>query len=120
MNPSDGPAVLSSSGSMIEEVQRRSGLSQAELARRAGLPRSVLNVYLRGRREPGADTLLRIASAGGMAVRLDERKPPVDAERASRILVQVLELAEALPFRPRAEMGYPPLAEQLAKRSQVR
>lgn len=98
---------------LIEDIQRRSGLSQAELARRAGIPRSVLNVYLRGRREPGADALLRLAAAGGQELRLAERKPPVDPERASKILVQVLELAEALPFRPRAEIPYPPLAQRL-------
>jgi transcriptional regulator with XRE-family HTH domain len=102
--------------SLIDEIQRQSGLSQAELARRAGIPRSVLNAYIRGSREPGADALLRIAAAGGMALRAESRKPPVDPDRASRILVQVLELAEALPFRPRAEMLFPPLAEQLAKR----
>jgi uncharacterized protein len=100
--------------SLIEGVQRRSGLSQAELARRAGIPRSVLNVYLRGRREPGSETLLRIAAAGGLGLQLSKRKPPVDPERASRILIQVLELAEALPYRPRAEMQYPPLAGRLA------
>ena len=99
---------------MVDEIRRRSGLSQAELARRAGIPRSVLNVYLHGHREPGAETLLRIAAAGGLNLEFSERKPPVDPERAGRILVQVLELAEALPFRPRAEMQYPPLAERLA------
>jgi transcriptional regulator with XRE-family HTH domain len=102
-----------SPASVVEEIQRRSGLSQAELARRAGIPRSVLNVYVRGRREPGADALMRIASAAGFDLRLVERKPPVDPERAGRILVQVLELAEALPFRPRAELQFPPLAERL-------
>jgi uncharacterized protein len=101
---------------LIGEIRRQSGLSQAELARRAGIPRSVLNAYIRGSREPGVDALLRIAAAGGMELRAEPRKPPVDQERASRILVQVLELAEALPFRPRAEMQFPPLAERLAKR----
>lgn len=101
--------------SFVAEIHRRSGLSQAELARRAGIPRSVLNVYIKGRREPGADALMRIASAAGFRLDLTERKPPVDPERASRILVQVLELAEALPFRPRAEMQYPPLVERLGR-----
>jgi transcriptional regulator with XRE-family HTH domain len=99
---------------MACEILRRSGLSQAELARRAGLPRSVVNSYVRGKREPGADALARLAAAGGFRFELSRRKPPVDEERASRILVQVLELAEALPFRPRAELGYPQLAERLA------
>jgi transcriptional regulator with XRE-family HTH domain len=101
------------SASMVDQIRRRSGLSQAELARRAGLPRSVLNVYLHGRREPSAEALRRIAAAGRFDLKLVERKPPVDPERASKILVQVLELAEALPFRPRAEMQFPPLIERL-------
>ncbi len=108
--------VPTSTISLIGEIQRRSGLSQAELARRAGVPRSVLNAYLRGGREPGSDTLLRIAAAAGLNLRVDRRRPPVDPDRASRILVQVLELAEALPFRPREEMEFPPLAERLARK----
>jgi transcriptional regulator with XRE-family HTH domain len=109
----DSPVAL------LAQVLRGSGLSQAELARRAGLPRSVLNAYLHGTREPGSDALLRIVAAGGMELRLGRRKPPVDEERASRILVQVLELAEALPFRPRAEMEFPPLAQRLARQAQA-
>ena len=97
------------------EILQKSGLTQAELARRAGLPRSVLNAYLRGSREPGVDALLRIAGAAGVKLELEERRPPVDPHRASFILNQVLGLAEALPYRPRAEMAYPPLKDRLAK-----
>jgi transcriptional regulator with XRE-family HTH domain len=102
------------SASLVRQICDRSGLSQAELARRAGLPRSVVNVYARGHREPGADALARLAAAGGLDIGLSPRRPPVDVERASRILVQVLELAEALPFRPRPELGYPRLSEKTA------
>ena len=89
-------------------------MSQAELARRAGMPRSVVNAYVKGTREPGVEALSRLAAAGGLELKLNRRKPPVDAERAGRILVQVLELAEALPFRPRAGLDYPRLSERLA------
>jgi transcriptional regulator with XRE-family HTH domain len=102
-------------GSLVADIQARSGLSQAELARRAGIPRSVLNVYVRGNREPGADALARIAAAAGFQLELAERRPPVDEDRASRILVQVLDLAEALPFRPQAEIPYLPLPESLGR-----
>jgi transcriptional regulator with XRE-family HTH domain len=107
----------SRSANIVEDVLERSGLSQAELARRTGIPRSVLNVYVRGHREPGADALMRIAAAGGYELTLSERRAPVDAERAGEILVQVLELAEALPYRPRAEIDVPPIAQRLAERA---
>ena len=96
------------------EILTQSGLSQAELARRAGIPRSVVNAYVRGKREPGSDALARLAAAGGFDLTLSPRRPPVDAERASEILVQVLELAEALPYRPKPELGYPRLPDRIA------
>ncbi len=103
--------------SLVKEIQERSGLSQAELARRAGLPRSVVNAYLKGSREPGAHALARLAAAGGFELQLGRREPPVNAERAGKILVQVLELAEALPFKPTAELGYPRLADRLSPKA---
>lgn len=78
------------------------------------MPRSVVNAYLKGTREPGADALARLAAAGGFELRLGRRRPPVDAERAAKILVQVLELAEALPYRPRPTLDYPDLRDRLS------
>lgn len=104
-----------SARALIADVLEQSGLSQAELARRAGLPRSVLNAYLKGNREPGGDVLLRIVAAGGVELGIGKRLPPVDPKRAGKILNQVLGLAEALPYRPRAEMAYPPLKDRLSK-----
>jgi len=101
----------------LRQILKESGLSQAELARRAGMPRSVVNAYVKGSREPGADALARLAAAGGLELRLARRRPPVDAERADKILVQVLELAEALPFKPRATLDYPHLPDRLARRA---
>jgi transcriptional regulator with XRE-family HTH domain len=86
---------------VIAEILRKSGLSQADLARRAGMPRSVVNVYLHGKREPGVDAVARLAAAGGLELGLRRRRPPVDPKRAGEILVQVLELAEALPYAPK-------------------
>lgn len=93
----------------VAAIWRASGLRQVELARRAGLPRSVLNAYIRGSRRPRADALMRIVAAAGLELRLSPRRPPGDAEEAGRRLVQVLGLAEALPFRPRAELEFPGL-----------
>ncbi len=100
--------------SVVGEILAGSGLTQAELARRAGMPRSVVNAYVQGKREPGADALARLAAAGGFDLTLTPRRPPVDEERASKILVQVLELAEALPFRPRPELTFPRLSDRIA------
>jgi transcriptional regulator with XRE-family HTH domain len=110
----DSTIAAKPAASLVGQIQARSGLSQAELARRAGLPRSVVNAYFRGNREPGADALARLAAAGGFELELAARKPPVDVDRASKILVQVLELAEALPFRPRPDLDYPNLADRIA------
>jgi hypothetical protein len=79
------------------------------------MPRSVVNAYVRGKREPGSDALARLAAAGGFDLTLSPRIPPVDVKRASRILVQVLELAEALPYRPKPELGYPSLPDRIAR-----
>jgi transcriptional regulator with XRE-family HTH domain len=98
---------------IAKEILDRSSLTQAELARRAGMPRSVVNAYVRGKREPGADALARLAAAGGLELTLARRRPPVDVDRASKILVEVLELAEALPFRPRPELRYPHLPDRV-------
>ncbi|MFL5439087.1 MAG: helix-turn-helix domain-containing protein [Myxococcales bacterium] len=99
---------------LLREIQRRSGLSQAELARRAGLPRSVINTYLRGHREAGASALSRIAAAAGLELALEPRTPPVDPKRAGRRLAQVLDLAEALPFRRATTLRYPKLPGRAA------
>lgn len=106
----------SPAAAVASEVIARSGLSQAELARRAALPRSVVNAYVRGSRVPGADALARLAMAGGFDLQLAPRRGPVDVDRAGKILVQVLELAEALPFRPRPELDYPRLPDRLRPR----
>src|SRR4051794_27271766 len=102
---------------LAEQIRAQCGLSQAELARRAGMPRSVVNAYVKGTRDPGVETISRLAAAGGLELKLGRRNPPVDADRAGRLLVQVLELAEALPFKPRATLGYPYLPDRLSPRS---
>jgi transcriptional regulator with XRE-family HTH domain len=94
---------------LIRDIRRESGLSQAELARRAGLTRSVMNAYARGRRQPGVDALARIAAAAGLEVTVGRPAEDARLHRAGRILEQVLDLAEALPQRRRSSLQYPPL-----------
>ena len=97
-------------GRLIAEIRRRRHLSQAELARAAGMTRSVVNAYEHARRHPSVEALARLAAAAGMRLRLGPQEPPrIDAERAGRILEQVLDLAEALPHRRPGPLAYPPL-----------
>jgi transcriptional regulator with XRE-family HTH domain len=92
---------------LITAARRSAGLSQAELARRAGLPRSVLCAYERGKREPGAEALVTVLAAAGQDLAAVAARRP-DPERAGRILEQVLDLAEALPARRRGALGPSP------------
>jgi transcriptional regulator with XRE-family HTH domain len=92
-------------GDLIVRARRSAGLSQAALARRARIPRSVLNVYEHGKREPGAETLAAILSAAGFELRL---APRIDPARNAERLAQVLDLAESLPYKPRRRLAYPP------------
>lgn len=94
---------------MIREIREAAGISQAELARRAGLTRSVVNAYEHGARQPGVDALARIAAAAGMQLSFAPQAPAVDPVRAGRLLEQVLGLAEALPYKPSQKLKFPPL-----------
>lgn len=96
---------------LIERIRHTSGLSQAELARRSGLQSSVLSAYEHDRRQPSVAALARIARAAGMRLDLAPSPNAAAEEHAGRILAQVLDLAEALPYRPREELTYPPLIQ---------
>lgn len=61
------------------------------------MPRSVLNAYERGRREPGVEALARLLDAAGFTLDLRSVAGGVADERAGRILSLVLELTESLP-----------------------
>jgi transcriptional regulator with XRE-family HTH domain len=52
-------------GSLLRKVREASGLSQEELARRAGTSRPTLSAYEHGRKSPSADTLGRLVTAAG-------------------------------------------------------
>jgi len=82
----------------LRDLRLRAGLTQREVARRVGLPDTVLSAYERGRRQPSLETAGRIIAAIGFDVRFS---PRLDPDRQSRRLVEVLTLAEALPYRPR-------------------
>jgi transcriptional regulator with XRE-family HTH domain len=96
-------------GELIAEIRRTAGLSQAELARRCGVPRSVLSAYEHGRRQPSVAALARIARAAGMELQISPLSDEAALARAGRVLIDVIELADRMPSRRRGELTYPPL-----------
>jgi hypothetical protein len=90
---------------IIQAVRRRQGLTQAELARRAGTSQPVVSAYEHGRRDPTYGTLRRLVEAGGEELVLTARRPeadlipPADVEEHARRLLDVLTLADAIPVR---------------------
>ncbi|MCW3029638.1 MAG: transcriptional regulator, family [Solirubrobacterales bacterium] len=101
-------------GELIREIRRESGLTQAELARRTGMPRSVLSAYEHAHRQPAVAALARIAAAAGLELSVGPPAAGLDLARAGGILTQVLDLAEMLPQRRRGELAYPVLARRAA------
>jgi transcriptional regulator with XRE-family HTH domain len=94
---------------LIAQIRQTSGLSQAELARRSGLQSSVLSAYEHGRRQPSVSALARIARAAGLELEISLLTDADALERSGRVLLDVLELADRMPSRPRGELTYPPL-----------
>lgn len=58
-------SVKKSAGELLREARLRAGLSQTELARRAGVAQSVISTYEADKREPGLHTLDKLISATG-------------------------------------------------------
>ena len=57
------------SGDLLREARRRAGLSQAELARRADKPTSVIGRWERGEVKPSLETLLHMIRACDLELR---------------------------------------------------
>jgi transcriptional regulator with XRE-family HTH domain len=96
---------------LLSRIRRQSGLNQTELAQRSGVDRSALSAYERGRRQPSVAALSRVAAAAGLALDIVPARNATAEEHAGRVLAQVIELAESLPYRPRDELLYPPLIQ---------
>ena len=83
---------------LLKDLRRRAGLTQAEVARRVGIPSTVVSAYERGRREPSFDVVRRLVGAMGFAIHVDGR---LDPAVQARKLADVLLLAEQLPYHPK-------------------
>lgn len=63
-------SVVGDAGRLLREARHAAGLTQAELARRAGVTQSVISAYESGRREPALSTLTRLVEATGAGLQL--------------------------------------------------
>lgn len=101
----------------LRSLRERAGLTQAELASRAGLTTSVLSAYENGRREPRVDVFFRLVELAGYDVAYDARPDadpawfvvPGAAEKASA-LAMVTGMVMAFPLRERGPLLFPPFA----------
>ncbi|MCU1396781.1 MAG: helix-turn-helix protein [Ilumatobacteraceae bacterium] len=93
---------------LISTVRRRQGLTQADLARRAGTSQPVVSAYEHGRRDPTYSTLLKLVAAGGERLAISAVPVTGDLPRAVDVhehaarLLDVLSLADAVPARRRS------------------
>jgi transcriptional regulator with XRE-family HTH domain len=63
-------------GNVIKLARHDAGLSQRELARRAGTSQATLSAYETGRKSPSFETLVRVVRAAGQDLRV--RLEPLD------------------------------------------
>lgn len=60
----------STSAALLQLARLKSGLSQGQLAKRAGVPPTMVSAYERDRRQPTLATLLRLLRAAGFDLRM--------------------------------------------------
>lgn len=95
---------------LINAIRRRRGLTQAELAQRAGTSQPVISAYERGLRDPTYRTLRKLVEAAGEQLQIDAVSPRTDLPPAAdvhdhaRRLLDVLSLADAIPPRRRSSV----------------
>ena len=64
------PQLLSPSAALLQLARLKAGLTQRELAERAGVPDTMISAYERDQRQPTLATLLRLLHAAGFDLRL--------------------------------------------------
>ena len=105
-------------GVALRDAREIARLTQAQLAERVGTSQATISAYENGTKQPSVATLSRLLAAAGARLTVTAaaqavREPsPAQLRRTARSLVDVLTLAEALPVRHRAALGYPRLQSQ--------
>ncbi|MDP9100616.1 MAG: helix-turn-helix domain-containing protein [Actinomycetota bacterium] len=70
---------MTTSGELLRDARKRSGLSQTDLARRCGVAQSVVSAYEADRRQPALPTLAKLVEATGhtLSIGLERSDPSV-------------------------------------------
>jgi transcriptional regulator with XRE-family HTH domain len=66
----DAEGLPSPSSALLQLARLKTGMSQRELAERAGVPVTMISAYERDQRQPTLATLLRLLRAAGFDLRL--------------------------------------------------
>jgi predicted nucleotidyltransferase/DNA-binding XRE family transcriptional regulator len=74
---------LARAGALLRQARKRAGLSQVELAARAGVTQSVISAYESGHRQPSIPALARLIGAAGFELALGLRRQPGRLRRLS-------------------------------------
>ena len=82
---------------LIRMARRQAGLTQTELAERAGTSQAAVSAYESGRRSPSVDTLVRILAAAGLELRM--RLAPPDTHASTLAAAEALLPADQLADR---------------------
>ena len=98
-------------GATLRAVRARSGLTQLDLAARAGTSQATLSAYENGSKQPSVATLERVLRAAGARLAVEPVAPRrvMPSRHAGERLADVLALAEALPAKHDPNLRYPRL-----------
>ncbi len=100
---------------LIRQARTSAGLTQADLAARAGTSQATVSAYEKGSKQPSVATLARLLAATGQRLATRDTGQVVvtprreQLERSGRDLLQVLLLAAELPTTHNLELCLPPL-----------
>jgi len=112
----DGISYFSmNAATTLRAARRDAGLTQRQLASRAGTSQATISAYESRRKQPTVETLARLLAVTGARLIVARAEPGVvrpTAEqhaRVARSLREVLALAAALPTRHASELRFPRL-----------
>ncbi len=86
------------SSRLVAEILEVSGMSKAELSRRSGVSRTLIDNYLSGRTDPGVSQVRRLADAAKVDFQWSlEPAPEVTCPTVSEQFIGVLAMGVAIP-----------------------